>query len=191
MSTRRARRSGRRRHPAQRIALMARLPAARFARTAAKTAGEARPLSQPVARRRFRTRRTVLIQPPTKRGVLRSKQRVLVAKRANLNAKRRHLAAKRLNRQFDFGRENHPYLDSHFSPAGHAKSNPAAKFVKTCGAKDLPSLGVTPAHKKAPNRLKSPARVHGPSRPIRRPRTGRGRRRCRPGSRVCRNGWRS
>ena len=132
--------------PAQRVALVARLPAARLVRDAAKAAGHAGLLSQAVARRRFRTRGTVLIQPTTKLGVLAAKlgvlcpkRRFLAAKLSHFSPKRRHLAAKRRDHRLNFGRENHPYLDSRYAPARHPNSEPRTKFVENCGETDSPS----------------------------------------------------
>ena len=104
-----------RRRPAQRVALVPRLPAARLARTAAKAAGNARLLPQPIARWRLGARRAVLIQAPAKLGVLRPQRRVLASQI-------RDLAPKPLDQIANLGRENHPNLDSHFPPARLAKS---------------------------------------------------------------------
>jgi hypothetical protein len=100
--------------PAQRIALVARLPAAHFAGTAAKTARHARLLPKPVARGRLGTRRTVLIEPPTKFAVLRPQRFVLRPQRLVLRPQRRDFAMKRFDQQSHVGGENHPHLDSRF-----------------------------------------------------------------------------
>ena len=91
-----------------------RLPAARLARTAAKAAGNARLLPQPIARWRLGVRRAVLIQAPAKLGVLRPQRRVLASQI-------RDLAPKPLDQIANLGRENHPNLDSHFPPRSSRK----------------------------------------------------------------------
>ena len=83
---------------AKRIAPVALLTAARFARARAQAAQNARLLLQSVARRRFRTVGAVQPQPPPKLGVLRPK--------------RFDLALQRGNKLFDFKRKTHSTLES-------------------------------------------------------------------------------
>ena len=78
----------------QRAALMARLAAARLARTAAQAARETRLLLQSVARRRLGARRAVLTQLP--------------AKVRHFSLKRRDQPPRRGDQLFDFGRETIP-----------------------------------------------------------------------------------
>src|SRR5208283_3952740 len=113
----------------QRAALMARLAAARLARAAAKTAGHARLLLQPVARRRFGAVRAVLPQLP--------------AKVRNFSLERRDLAPQRRDQLLDFRGKNHPTLDSDSSPAV-SKNRPSKDlFNPTVTFRTHPGLGVT------------------------------------------------
>ena len=107
---------------AQRVALVARLAAAQFARTSAKTAGDARLLFQPIARWRLGDGQTVLIEPPTKLGVL-------GAQCLALRPQRRDLAAKRFYQRLHVGRGNHPHLDSHFPRSRQTQQSNADAFV--------------------------------------------------------------
>jgi hypothetical protein len=77
------------------FALVPLLPATRTPRRLAKAH---RLLSQPIARRRFRTRRTVQTQPP-------AKFRILSPQRFQLSLKRR-------NQGHDFRRKNHSATES-------------------------------------------------------------------------------
>jgi len=97
----------------QRAALVARLAAARLARAAAQAAWKARLLLQPVARRRLGTRRAVLPQLP--------------AKVRHFSLKRRDPPHQRRNQLFDFGRDNHPILESDSYPA--VLQNPPTKAL--------------------------------------------------------------
>jgi hypothetical protein len=82
----------------QRAALVARLAAARLARSAAQAAGVARLFLQSVARRRLGTVRTVLPQLPPKVR--------------HFSPKRHYLAPQRSDQLLDFDRKNHPTLES-------------------------------------------------------------------------------
>ena len=95
---------------AKRIAPVALLPAAQFARAPAQAAKNARLLLQPVARRRFRAVGAVQPQPAPKLGVLR--------------AKRLDLALQRSNQLFDFGRNTHSTFES--ENARDVARNPSA-----------------------------------------------------------------
>ncbi len=99
----------------QRAALVAGLAAARLARAAAQAARDARLLLQPVARRRLGAVRAVLPQ--------------LSAKVRHFSLKRRDPPSQRGDQLFDFGRENHPTLDSDSSPA--VSKNPPTKPLST------------------------------------------------------------
>ena len=83
---------------AKRIASVAFLTAARFARARAQAAKNARLLLQSVARRRLRAIATVQPQPPPKLGVL--------------GTKRFDLALQGSNQLFDFGRKTHSTFES-------------------------------------------------------------------------------
>ena len=100
---------------AQRAALVARLAATRLARAAAQAARDARLLLQPVARRRLRAVRAVLPQLP--------------AKVRHFRLKRRDLPPQQGDQLFDFGRDNHPTVDSD-SPHAVSK-NPPTKALST------------------------------------------------------------
>ncbi len=85
-------------------------------------------LLQPVARRRLGTVRAVLPQ--------------LAAKVRHFSLKRRDPTSQRGDQLFDFGRENHPTLNSDASPA--VSKNPPTKDLST-----LPvTFGTTPAGEK-------------------------------------------
>src|SRR5271165_3356675 len=99
----------------QRAALVAGLAAARLARAAAQAARDARLLLQPVARRRLGTVRAVLPQ--------------LAAKVRHFSLKRRNPPLQRGDQLFDFGRENHPTLDSDSPPV--VSANPPTKLLST------------------------------------------------------------
>src|SRR5208337_4738291 len=115
-------------------ALVAGLAAARLARAAAQAARDARLLLQPVARRGLGTVRAVLPQ--------------LAAKVRHFSLKRRNPPLQRGDQLFDFGRENHPILDSDSPPV--VSENPPTKLLSTIPvtfrthpAWELPSF-VTP-----------------------------------------------
>src|SRR5208337_3668482 len=91
------------------------LAAARLARAAAQAARDARLLLQPVARRRLGTVRAVLPQ--------------LAAKVRHFSLKRRNPPLQRGDQLFDFGRENHPILDSDSPPV--VSENPPTKVPST------------------------------------------------------------
>ena len=99
----------------QRAALVAGLAAAGLARAAAQAARDARLLLQPVARRGLGAVRTVLPQ--------------LSAKVRHFSLKRRDPPLQRGDQLFDFGRENHPTLDSDPPPA--VSKNPPTKPLST------------------------------------------------------------
>ncbi len=132
-----------RRRPPQRVALVAPLSPARLARTAAKAAGKARLLPQPVARRRLGARRAVQIQPAPKLGVLGSKALVLPPQIGDLRAKRGNLAPERFDQRLNFGRENHPHLDLRFAPARLENLAKPQRSHTPCDNSDSPGLGVT------------------------------------------------
>src|SRR5208337_2681023 len=113
----------------QRIALVALLPAARLARSAAQAASVARLLPQPVARRRPGTVGTVLTQLP--------------AKVRHFSLKRRDLAPQRGDQLLDFGGKNHPTLDSDSSPAVSKNRPNKDLFYPTVTFRTHPGLGVT------------------------------------------------
>src|SRR5271166_539839 len=96
-------------------ALVAGLAAARLARAAAQAARDARLLLQPVARRGLGTVRAVLPQ--------------LAAKVRHFSLKRRNPPLQRGDQLFDFGRENHPILDSDSPPV--VSENPPTKLLST------------------------------------------------------------
>ena len=123
-------------HLPQRVALVALLPAARFARRLPQAPGDPRRLRQSVARRRLRTRRTVLSEPPLQFR--------------HLRLQRRDLAAKRRNQILDLGRKNHPYLDSH--PARPVSQNPPIKpaFPAQCDKSDSQNGTAWELQKKFP-----------------------------------------
>src|SRR5271157_2871818 len=91
------------------------LAAARLARAAAQAARDARLLLQPVARRGLGTVRAVLPQ--------------LAAKVRHFSLKRRNPPLQRGDQLFDFGRENHPTLDSDSPPV--VSENPPTKVLST------------------------------------------------------------
>ena len=134
-------------HPAQRVALVALLPAARLAGGLAKASRKAWLLSQPVARRRLRARRAVLIQAPPKLGHLGAEGGVLDPQRFILAPQFRDLAPKRLDQLANLGRENHPNLDSHFLSARLANPSPPTLFIELWQFGLIPSLGVTKKEK--------------------------------------------
>ncbi len=111
----------------QRGALVARLPAARLARSAAQAAGVARLLPQPVARRRLGAVRTVLPQPPPKVR--------------HFSPKRCNLTPQRGDQLFDFGRKNHPTLDFRFAARRLERSPEQTPFLPNCDFSHSPQLG--------------------------------------------------
>src|SRR5208282_4218132 len=99
----------------QRAALMALLAPARLARAAAQAARHPRLLLQPVARWRFRTRRTVQTQSTTKFD--------------NLRLKRQNLAIQRSDKLLDFRGKDHPTLESDSPDYVFMNSPPKTKFT--------------------------------------------------------------
>src|SRR5271165_4338131 len=73
----------------------------------------------------------------------------------HFSLKRRNPPLQRGDQLFDFGRENHPTLDSDSQPVDYA--NPPTKLLSTIPVtfRTSPSLGVTPRQDSASNTLKS------------------------------------
>src|SRR5208282_2829197 len=118
----------------QRIAGVSGLSAARFARSAARAAGDARRLLHAVARWRLAAVGTVLVQLPPKVRDLLAQGRVLHPQNFNLALQRR-------NQVPNLGSENHPYLDSYFPIPRPKKSWPFTLFHEDCCQSDSPQLG--------------------------------------------------
>src|SRR5208283_465185 len=118
----------------QRIASVSGLSAARFARSAARAAGDARRLLHAVARWRLAAVGTVLVQLPPKVRDLLAQGRVLHPRNFNLALQRR-------NQVPNLGSENHPYLDSYFPIPRPKKSWPFTLFHEDCCQSDSPQLG--------------------------------------------------
>jgi len=102
------------RHLPQRAALMPRLTAGFLAGLAPQTAKNPRLLGQTVTRRRLAAVRTVFAQ--------------LTPKSSVLLLKRRDLMQQLVNQHTDFGRDLHPYVDSHSSP--RRKNFYRSRFIK-------------------------------------------------------------
>src|SRR5208283_1935327 len=115
------------------IASVSGLSAARFARSAARAAGDARRLLHAVARWRLAAVGTVLVQLPPKVRDLLAQGRVLHPQNFNLALQRR-------NQVPNLGSENHPYLDSYFPIPRPKKSWPFTLFHEDCCQSDSPQL---------------------------------------------------
>jgi len=114
---------------AKRIAPMTLLTAARFARTRAQAAQNARLLLQSVARRWLRTVGTVQPQPPPKLGVL--------------GTKRFNLALQRGNQLFDIGRKAHSTYESENARDVAPNPNAPPNFHPPVTFRTHHGLGVT------------------------------------------------
>ena len=113
----------------QRTPLVALLPAARLAGATAQAAGQARLLLQPVARRGLGTVGAI---PPQ-----------LPARVRHFSLKRRDLASQRGDQFLDFGRKNHPPVDSDSQPAVSNDQPNKRPFKPAVTFSTHPGLGVT------------------------------------------------
>ena len=114
---------------AQRVAVVAFLTAARLARARAQALQDPRLLLQPVARRRLGTVGAVQAHPSPKLGVL--------------GPKRLDLASEQVNQLLDFGRKNHPTLESEARIPVSQNRSPAINLAWDVTFRTHPGLAVT------------------------------------------------
>ena len=134
--------------PLERVARVPDLPAARLARLPAKTAGKARRLLQPLARRRLRAVGAVLPQLPSKLSDFHPQGGALRPPRFVLTPHPGDLSPKRLDQPDNLGRTTHPYFNSRRPSSCRAPSRGSPISHRTCGNSDWPLLGSYPGTEK-------------------------------------------